>query len=59
MGSERDGGDWPEWEDDDECVGSCERCQGDVFRDEAHEIGGNIYCDQCAFWILEATRDAC
>lgn len=43
-----------------EIVGTCERCQGDVDSEEAHWIGGDLFCDQCAWWVREgvAAMDA-
>jgi hypothetical protein len=44
------------WVDDDEegVVGSCEQCQGDVHRFEACYVNGDLYCDQCAWWLMES-----
>lgn len=39
---------------DPDIIGSCDGCGGDVDEDEACWIGGILYCDQCAWWILRA-----
>lgn len=41
---------------DDEPIDSCERCSGNVYEDEGHLIGGDWYCDQCAWWMTHSEK---
>lgn len=40
---------------DDAEVTSCDECGADVRADEAHVIGADVLCDQCA-WYREQAR---
>lgn len=56
------GGGEDDWQDDydipfereNECIGSCDECGCDVYEDDAYEVGGDLLCDQCGWYVEQA-----